>query len=459
MSSEEAQVEIRDSDKNIWLSYTKGIQQQIAPAGLGTNDVLFICPPTYVPLGVNDRAEDINRDVEKNAGAMLPATAGALFVPSSASERYPTRLRTLSNYINPVPTGMTFASDIQSKVNDARTEKESAETDYANATQKSWDDYAKYLAQKKRQHQKDVLEYKTWSETNASDLGDFRIGVANTTSAYHTLLKNTYGQQVQNMIDVQVSIAKAFDQEKHPGLNMPTIFSDIVPDKVINKEDIAYVPAYSLSGYGNLLSKWKKSTNTNYHNISVSVNRGKNLSWTSFGHSESLSNQNNEIWVVFNKAASLEEKDKNSAEQLEDELHKVNFNLKVKEWATIPITRGNWDHPNIRKNFKFVADAPAEEDYVVPTAMLIGYGVGLEASFQGDTKQSTKEAIEHFSKKTESGIRILGIEVQPSKSNTSSSSTSKNDVTFDAENGKISISPENNLNPVVLGILGTRMRL
>ncbi|KAF3057960.1 hypothetical protein GL218_05876 [Daldinia childiae] len=445
MSSDEAQVQIGGSDKAIWLSYAKGVQQQIVPTGLGANDVLYVCPPTYVSLGVNDRAEDINRDVEKNAGAMLPTTASALFVPSSASERYFLRLRTLSNCINPTPSNMTVAADIQAKINEARTDKESAETDYTNATHKAWDDYSAYLQKAKRQHQQKVLEYKTWSETNASDLGDYRIGVANATSSYHSLLKNTYGQQVQNMIDVQVSIAKAIDEEKHPGFNMPTIFADVASDKAINKDDIAYVPAYSLSGYGDLLTKWKKSSNTNYHNISVSVNNSKNLSWTSFGHSESLSDTKKKVWIVFNESSSSEEKDKHSAEQLEDQLNKVDFNLKVKEWATIPITRGNWDHPNIRKNFKFVSDTPAEEDYVVPTAMLIGYGVGLEATFQSEAKKSAKDAIDHFSKTAESGMRILGINIQPSKSNMSSSSTSKSDVKFDSENGKISISPENNL--------------
>lgn len=42
-------------------------------------------------------------------------------------------------------------------------------------------------------------------------------------------------------------------------------------------------------------------------------------------------------------------------------------------------------------------------------------------------------------------MRILGIDIQPSKSNTSSFSTSKSDVKFDSDNGKISICPESDL--------------
>lgn len=97
-----AGVTIPDSDQAIWLSYARGIRDQLAPGGLGPNDVLYICPPTYVGLGVNGRAEDINRDVEKTAGAMLPTTAGALFNPASATERYFDRLRRVSNFIDPV---------------------------------------------------------------------------------------------------------------------------------------------------------------------------------------------------------------------------------------------------------------------------------------------------------------------------------------------------------------------
>ncbi|KAI1643584.1 uncharacterized protein F4817DRAFT_319693 [Daldinia loculata] len=112
------------------------------------------------------------------------------------------------------------------------------------------------------------------------------------------------------------------------------------------------------------------------------------------------------------------------------------------------ITRGNWNHRRIRKNFKFVGDARH-----------LGLGLGLEATFQSEAKKSSKEAIDNFSKTAESGMRILGIDIQPSKSNTSSFSTSKSDVKFDSDNGKISICPESDLNPIVLGILGSKIRL
>lgn len=286
------------------------------------------------------------------------------------------------------------------------------------------------------------------SGANAPDLDNAEVGVQNATSTYHTLLKNIYGQTVQDMIDVQGDIAKGDDEKtRHPGFNMATVFADVPSDKKIDKDDISYVPAFSLSGYSDLLAGWKKNSGSgsDYHTIQLSVKQGKSQSWASYGHEQSASNSGNKIWVIFNNVSEQNSDDKKATEALEQQLENMDFALKIKELAAIPIARGNWDHPNLRGNFSFLPGVPAVGNFVVPTTILVGYGVGLDASFRGDAKDQVKESLNHFSESKEAGLNILGFQIHGKKSSITSESTARESVKFDSNEGSISISPEKNL--------------
>ena len=104
-------IKVPDSDEAIWLSYAKNVKQQLAPNGIGKDQILYICPPTYVGLGVNNRPEDVNRDVYNTPGVALPPDSGALltpldsgapFTPGDAVLKYFDRMQNISNYIDPV---------------------------------------------------------------------------------------------------------------------------------------------------------------------------------------------------------------------------------------------------------------------------------------------------------------------------------------------------------------------
>lgn len=77
--------------------------------------------------------------------------------------------------------------------------------------------------------------------------------------------------------------------------------------------------------------------------------------------------------------------------------------------------------------------------------MLIGYGVGLEASFTGNAKKEMKETVQKLHSEKDSGLNILGFKVRGPTNPESQSSTGKDAMAFDEESGKLSISPEKNL--------------
>ncbi|KAF4981200.1 hypothetical protein FDECE_17730 [Fusarium decemcellulare] len=451
-------VPIPDSDQSIWKSYAKGIKPYLVTDELGSDEVLYICPPSYVGLGINMRKEDINRDIEKNADALMLTTSGALFTPSGGAG-YFKQLETLSNYIDPNSSGITITSEQTAKVNQARKDMDNAKKDYRASLVEAFQGYNNYVDKMKKQR-KFIQEYQTWLLANAPDVTDYRIGAEGATSDYHELLRDVYGQPVQNMINVQDDIRKAADEkEASAGFNMATIFDYFGPDDKITQKDISYVPAYRLTGYEDRLQRWKNSQNKNYTTIEMNVTKGQDIDWQSFGHSKQDKQSGNKIWVIFNNTSSSTEEDSKSARQLEHVLQNVTFKLKIKELAAFPVIRGNWDYPNLRKNFKFVNGAPVASDYITPKAILVGYGVGLEATFKDEAKNEASEAINHFKQNNDSGLNILGFQIRGSNSSTESSSTSKSDVKFDSDNGKISIDPEANLVPVVLGVIGSKIQL
>jgi len=88
------QTKIPSLDDDVWLQYADFIKGQLtAGQPLGNDSVLYICPPTYVPMGVSERSEDINGRLYTNADAMLDPAAGPLFSAGAASESYFERIR------------------------------------------------------------------------------------------------------------------------------------------------------------------------------------------------------------------------------------------------------------------------------------------------------------------------------------------------------------------------------
>lgn len=67
---------------------------------IGKDEVVYICPPTYVGLGASDRVEDINREVWTNANALISVEASALWAPNKAKNLYFTHLKDLSYRID-----------------------------------------------------------------------------------------------------------------------------------------------------------------------------------------------------------------------------------------------------------------------------------------------------------------------------------------------------------------------
>ena len=86
--------QIPSLDEDVWLQYASFVKNQLtAGQPLGKDTVLYICPPTYVAMGVSGISQDINERIYSNADAMLAPSAGPLWTPSAKSERYFGRIK------------------------------------------------------------------------------------------------------------------------------------------------------------------------------------------------------------------------------------------------------------------------------------------------------------------------------------------------------------------------------
>ena len=172
---------------------------------------------------------------------------------------------------------------------------------------------------------------------------------------------------------------------------------------------------------------------------------GSTRSWTEYGHQESHVSNGNHIWIIFNDTSSSDDSTTFTESALEQHLEDIQLTLKIKEMAVFSVVKGDWSQPNIRKDFTFTGTVPVAESLIVPSAMLIGYGVGLEASFGSSSLQQATNSFENFHHDQSAGMSIFGIQLSSGTSHTTDYKTGKSALTFDEKRQTMSIDPEQNL--------------
>lgn len=225
-------------------------------------------------------------------------------------------------------------------------------------------------------------------------------------------------------------------------LNMPACSALPINAKEVKKGDIFYTPAYDVPGYKDMLSQWESSTNKDYIEHELKATAASSHSWSDFGHSESSGSSGNNIWVIFNNTSSHSESTTSQKSALDEHLEDITFKLKIREMKVFSVRRGDWDRPSIRDDFVFTRDP---KQRVIPDRFLIGYGVGLDASFGEDSRKEARENYEKIMQDKSAGMSIFGIQIGSATTTTSVIRTAKDDIEVTNSGDRISIPPEKNL--------------
>ena len=225
---------------------------------------------------------------------------------------------------------------------------------------------------------------------------------------------------------------------------MPAVFG-LPATQTVTSANVYYTPAYELPGYKDVLPTWQSSTNTNYHTFSMRAQAGSTRSWADFGHEETHVSSGNRIWILFNNTSSSDDSTSFSDSLLENNLQDIQLTLKIKEMNVFAVSRGDWDQPDIRTDFTIAGKVPVPEDRIIPTAMLIGYGVGLDATFGSSSLTDAESSFEKYHHDESAGMSIFGIQLGSGSSHTTDYKTAKSALTFASDSHTMSVDPEKNL--------------
>lgn len=92
--SDKGVTQIPSLDQDVWLQYADFVKGQLAAGQpMGSDSVIYICPPTYVAMGVSGVDEDINGRLKGNADPLLAPNEGPLFTPGASHDSYFNKIR------------------------------------------------------------------------------------------------------------------------------------------------------------------------------------------------------------------------------------------------------------------------------------------------------------------------------------------------------------------------------
>jgi hypothetical protein len=214
---------------------------------------------------------------------------------------------------------------------------------------------------------------------------------------------------------------------------------------VSDPNNIFQAPTYTMQGFKDTAENWvRRFSDPNRKDIvwDMDIQSLEHSNFTSLGHSEAHTSSGNSIWIFFSQESRHDETHDTKSVQLHDASQDVKLSLKFVGLQTFSLGTGQWDVPGVQNLFPNLLSGAAGglgESLIKISAILVGYGVGLDASFSGSVRDEVNTFMANAFSDSSTGTRVFGINFGTDSSSSSSNSVSTDQVKYNSSTGALSI--------------------
>jgi hypothetical protein len=195
---------------------------------------------------------------------------------------------------------------------------------------------------------------------------------------------------------------------------MPMTIKPFKKGDKIPSSSLSYRPEWSLGDFFTTMEQWNelKPTDAPAKTWDISASEGKKADWASFNLDKKAAESGNDLFLVVSKSSSKQDTTK-SESGLSNVLDDVKLSLSFQEIGTFDISAGDWaggdlDSYNTMQGLEW-------EEYIKPDTLLIGVGPSLDVQFGDKANKAFEESYKKTSDSSDTGLRILGMQITGSK--------------------------------------------
>lgn len=464
-------VQVQDLEQTLWFNYYRQIVNQLVGGGgtLGPDAVVYVAPITSQGIAGGDwiPTEVTNNQLFRVADSLLPPDS-PVYLPGSTAGGYVRALQKYLNWVqlngNPSQANKIRLTNALNALN-ASIEAFSREEDAAYEAFDKW----------KRRNPTSTINFITWTQTNRPSYftkwQDQQGAAANVAQLNLEINGNdavVWGQQIQALSNSLGPIAT-------DGLTMDTVTADLTniqanldaarqgkpPNTAVR--GVIQRPNYSMQGYKDQVNEWVNNfSNQKPTTISFSSASAGSSSWSNYNFQNINANGGfSTSWFFFSARASIDDTTVSNTLQFNSQTASVQVKITFTALKTFEVAPGLWDVPNVRKMYPNVREGCPPEiisNLVKTEKLLVGYGPGIEVTMDATSYSS---AFDMYSRSTSTSgsVSIFGfcISAGASANAQRTSVTSSSNVQWNSATNSVTIKPQNDLYPVLVGVLGRRL--
>lgn len=468
---------VQDFEKKLGLNYYDKIAALLIgeatnpKEALGDNGAIYTCPITFRGLS---GGQYINPGVTNNqlyqiADSLLPLNQ-------------PVYLPTEGSYFSSLQQYLNYVQLVGDPSNENKLKEKAAIKDSEDKRKKFFKEDNKAGAAYQNSRHSATMDFVTWARAYWPTYFTALQANQAASATLGQIQKEIYGPDAEVLGNLRNAMTAAQGAEAAPGLNMPTILEDVANLHEIFKalkegrplpptKEIKPVlrPTYTLQNFSDTVNGWidKYPVAKETEIIEFDTKSQSKYSWSDYNFDRvSYDGSASVGWWFFRARADYKRDTQESSSHVKVDESQVSIRVRLTFSAIVSLTigTGTWDVPNVRRSYpKLRDDVPPGllTNMVKSERVLIGYGPGLSIEMDSKNYQAVHDSYNKTIKSSASArFSIFGFDIGVGGGTTSerTNTTSSDKVQWDEKNSKITIKPDIDYYPVVLAVLGRRLK-
>lgn len=464
-------LQVQDTEKNLWFNYYRQIANLLVGGGgsLGNDAVIYVAPLTNQGIASGDwiPTQVTNNQLYRVANSLLPVDS-PVYVPGSTKGGY---IQALQQYLNWVKLNGNPSQANIVRLTTALNASNKANAAFDTETDAAWAAYDKWVAR----NPTITLDFSTWAQTNRPTYFTKWQQMQAASAAVIKITQEIYGNDAAVLGQQMNALSNALGPIPIAGATMDSITADVTNIQAnidaaqegnppnINIQGVFQRPAYSMQGYKTQVNEWANNfDNQKPTVISFSNAASTSSSWTDYNFKHVNANGSfSTSWFFLSVRASTSVTGVTDRLKFDSASASIQVKITFTGLKTFEVAPGSWDVPNVHKTYPNVRDGTPPEiltNLVKTEKLLVGYGPGIEVTMDAT---SFSRAHDLCTKTTSSsgGVSLFGFSfgagVNVSAQTTRTTATE--DVKWNSATNTVTIKPQNDLYPVLIGVLGRRL--